>query len=125
MGRRPSVFVRPVTVDEGRKLQRISRTAKDPVKLRKGRAWGPVRCPRRLRATYNRYGGVMHMLAALDLATGKPWGTPRPLSTTIIEQGFVITGQEFHSSTPAVISSSTARCSAGVHAAHSPPNSFS
>ncbi|MEU3828959.1 IS630 family transposase [Streptomyces sp. NPDC029080] len=92
---------------------------------RKGRAWGPVRRPRRLRATYNRYGGVMHMLAALDLATGKPWGTPRPLSTTIIEQGFVITGQESHSSTPAVISSSTARCSAGVHAAHSPPNSFS
>ncbi len=26
---------------------------------------------RRLRATYNRYDGVMHMLAALDLATGK------------------------------------------------------
>ncbi|MGW9597447.1 IS630 family transposase [Streptomyces chartreusis] len=38
---------------------------------RKGKAWGPVRRPRRLRATYNRYGGVMHMLAALDLATGK------------------------------------------------------
>lgn len=38
---------------------------------RKGRAWGPVRSPRRLRATYNRYNGVMHMLAALDLATGK------------------------------------------------------
>jgi hypothetical protein len=27
--------------------------------------------PRRLRATCNRYGGVMHMLAALDLVTGK------------------------------------------------------
>lgn len=38
---------------------------------RKGRAWRPVGKPRRLRATYNRYGGVMHMLAALDLATGK------------------------------------------------------
>ncbi|MFD6866295.1 IS630 family transposase [Streptomyces diastaticus] len=38
---------------------------------RKGKAWGPVRRPRRLRATYNRYDGVMHMLAALDLATGK------------------------------------------------------
>ncbi|MFD6179748.1 hypothetical protein [Streptomyces goshikiensis] len=24
-----------------------------------------------LRATYNRYGGVRHMLAALDLTTGK------------------------------------------------------
>ncbi|MET8331423.1 IS630 family transposase [Streptomyces sp. NPDC005181] len=38
---------------------------------RKGRSWRPVGKPRRLRATYNRYGGVMHMLAALDLATGK------------------------------------------------------
>ncbi|MFD7648382.1 IS630 family transposase [Streptomyces albidoflavus] len=38
---------------------------------RKGKAWGPVRRPRRMRATYNRYGGVMHVLAALDLATGK------------------------------------------------------
>ncbi len=27
--------------------------------------------PRRLRATYTRYDGVMHMLAALDLTTGK------------------------------------------------------
>ncbi|MER6145922.1 helix-turn-helix domain-containing protein [Streptomyces sparsogenes] len=34
MGRRPSVFVRPVTMEEGRKLQRISRSAK-PVKLRR------------------------------------------------------------------------------------------
>lgn len=38
---------------------------------RKGKAWRPVRSPRRLRATYNRYDGVMHMLAALDLATGR------------------------------------------------------
>ncbi|MFF1477073.1 IS630 family transposase [Streptomyces sp. NPDC058301] len=38
---------------------------------RKGRAWRPAGRPRRLRATCNRYGGVMHMLAALDLATGK------------------------------------------------------
>ncbi|MFF9244834.1 transposase [Streptomyces sp. NPDC014776] len=29
------MFVRPVTMDEGRKLPRISRTAKDPVKLRR------------------------------------------------------------------------------------------
>ncbi|MFD8343782.1 helix-turn-helix domain-containing protein [[Kitasatospora] papulosa] len=33
MGRRPSVFVRPVSMEEGRKLHRISRTAKDPVRL--------------------------------------------------------------------------------------------
>ncbi|MFC7014639.1 IS630 family transposase [Streptomyces viridiviolaceus] len=38
---------------------------------RKGKAWGPVRRPRRLRATCNRHHGVMHVLAALDLATGK------------------------------------------------------
>lgn len=38
---------------------------------RKGKAWRPYRSPRRLRATYNRYDGVMHMLAGLDLATGK------------------------------------------------------
>jgi hypothetical protein len=37
---------------------------------RKGKAWRPAGKPRRLRATYNRYDGVMHMLAALDLATG-------------------------------------------------------
>ncbi|GKQ40724.1 hypothetical protein [Streptomyces sp. A012304] len=45
---------------------------------RKGKAWGPVRRPRRLRATYNRYGGVRHMLAALDLATGKLYYRIRP-----------------------------------------------
>ena len=35
MARRPSVFVRPLSMDEGRKLQRITRTAKDPVRLRR------------------------------------------------------------------------------------------
>jgi transposase len=38
---------------------------------RKGKRWRPARSPARLRATYNRYDGVMHMIAALDLATGK------------------------------------------------------
>ena len=38
---------------------------------RAGRAWRPARHPVRLRATYHRTGGVRHMLAALDLATGK------------------------------------------------------
>ncbi|MCX5608496.1 MULTISPECIES: hypothetical protein [unclassified Streptomyces] len=38
---------------------------------RRGKAWRPAGRLRRLRATYNRYGGVMHMPAALDLATGK------------------------------------------------------
>ncbi len=61
MGRRPGVVVRPVSMDEGRRLQRISRTATD-----------------RLRATYNRYDGVMHMLAALDPATGKMYYPIRP-----------------------------------------------
>ncbi|MFD3682705.1 helix-turn-helix domain-containing protein [Streptomyces sp. NPDC058613] len=35
VGRRPGVFVRPVNMEEGRRLQRISRTAKDPVRLRR------------------------------------------------------------------------------------------
>jgi transposase len=38
---------------------------------RPGRAWRPARRPVRLRATYTRTAGVRHMLAALDLATGK------------------------------------------------------
>jgi transposase len=38
---------------------------------RKGKAWRPAGRPARLRATYTRHGGVRHMLAALDLATGK------------------------------------------------------
>src|SRR5260370_40216373 len=35
MGRPPEVFVRPVTMTEGRRVQRIGRTAKDPVRLRR------------------------------------------------------------------------------------------
>ena len=38
---------------------------------RKGKAWRPRSRPRLQRATYTRTDGVMHMLAALDLATGK------------------------------------------------------
>ena len=38
---------------------------------RPGKAWRPLRKPRRQRATYHRNDGVMHMLAALDLASGK------------------------------------------------------
>ncbi|MEV4069906.1 transposase [Nonomuraea fuscirosea] len=45
---------------------------------RKGKAWRPHRSPRRLRATYNRYDGVMHMLAVLGLATGKMYHRIRP-----------------------------------------------
>jgi hypothetical protein len=37
---------------------------------RPGRAWRPAAHPARLRATYQRTGGVRHMIAALDLATG-------------------------------------------------------
>jgi transposase len=35
MGRRPEVFVRPVSMAEGQRLQRIGRTSRDPVKLRR------------------------------------------------------------------------------------------
>jgi transposase len=38
---------------------------------RPGKAWRPSGKPLRLRATYTRTAGVRHMLAALDLATGK------------------------------------------------------
>ncbi len=38
---------------------------------RPGRGWFPVARPARLRATFNRNGGVRHMFAALDLATGQ------------------------------------------------------
>jgi transposase len=38
---------------------------------RPGRGWFPSQRPARLRATYNRTGGVRHMFAALDLATGQ------------------------------------------------------
>jgi transposase len=38
---------------------------------RKGKAWRPAGRPARLRATYTRTHGVRHMLAALDLATGR------------------------------------------------------
>lgn len=35
MARSPEVFVRPLSMPEGQRLQRISRTAKDPVRLRR------------------------------------------------------------------------------------------
>ncbi|MFI0425298.1 IS630 family transposase [Spongiactinospora sp. 9N601] len=35
MARKPEVFVRPLSMEEGRRLQKITRTAKDPVKLRR------------------------------------------------------------------------------------------
>ncbi|WP_312877994.1 helix-turn-helix domain-containing protein [Lentzea indica] len=35
MARRLSVFVQPLSMDEGRKLQRISRSLKDAVRLRR------------------------------------------------------------------------------------------
>jgi transposase len=38
---------------------------------RPGKAWKPVGRPVRLRATYHRDHGVRHMIASLDLATGK------------------------------------------------------
>ncbi|WP_424923246.1 hypothetical protein, partial [Actinomadura rubrisoli] len=35
VARRPEVFVRALSMEEGRRLQKITRTAKDPVKLRR------------------------------------------------------------------------------------------
>jgi hypothetical protein len=46
---------------------------------RGGRHKGPNREPRRRwRATYNRYGGVRHLFAALDLAKDKLYGHIKP-----------------------------------------------
>jgi transposase len=45
---------------------------------RTGKSWQTQRRPRRLRATYSRTAGVMHMLAALDLTTGKLFYRIRP-----------------------------------------------
>ncbi|MCW3815760.1 hypothetical protein ONA91_15010 [Micromonospora sp. DR5-3] len=44
-----------------------------PLKLqsRPGRGWRPKGQPTRLRATYTRDQGVRHMMAALDLSSGK------------------------------------------------------
>lgn len=39
----------------------------NPARARLVPPWRPVR----LRATYNRYGGVRHMFAALDLSSGQ------------------------------------------------------
>jgi hypothetical protein len=60
---------RVVCVDEFGPLNLLPRT---------GKAWRLARHPRRLRATYTRTAGVMHMLAALDLATGKLFYRIRP-----------------------------------------------
>lgn len=38
---------------------------------RPGKGWYPIREPARLRATFHRTGGVRHMFAALDLASGE------------------------------------------------------
>jgi hypothetical protein len=35
VGRRPEVFVRALSMAEGQRLQKITRTAKNPVKLRR------------------------------------------------------------------------------------------
>ena len=35
MARRHEVFVRALSIEEGRKLQRVTRTAKDPVRMRR------------------------------------------------------------------------------------------
>jgi hypothetical protein len=58
----PPTDGRVISVDEFGPLNLLPRT---------GKTWQLLRCPRRLRATYTRTAGVMHMLAALDLATGK------------------------------------------------------
>ena len=50
---------------------------------RKGKAWRPRGKPQRRRATSHRHDGVMHMLAALDLATGRLFNRIRPRKRAI------------------------------------------
>ena len=66
---RPPADGRVICVDEFGPLNLLPR---------KGKAWRPQAKPKRLRATYHRYDGVMQMLAALDLATGKLFYRIRP-----------------------------------------------
>ena len=51
-----------------------------PLELRPtpGRSWQRRAHPERFRATYSRPHGVRHLLAALDVGTGKMWGHFRP-----------------------------------------------
>jgi len=65
---------------------------------RKGKAWRPQRRPRRLRATYTRPAGVMHMLAALDLTTGRLFYRIRARKRTVV-RGQVVEHRQ-PSSTP-------------------------
>ncbi|NYH77230.1 transposase [Actinopolyspora biskrensis] len=58
----PPADGRVLCVDEFGPLNLLPRT---------GQAWRPFKKPLRTRATYTRTHGVRHMLAALDLATGK------------------------------------------------------
>lgn len=44
-----------------------------------GKHRGPDREPRRRRATYNRYGGVRHLFAALDLTRDRLYGHVKPV----------------------------------------------
>jgi transposase len=59
---RPPVDGRVICADEFGPLNRQPRP---------GRGWFPTGSPVRLRATFNRTGGVRHMFAGLDLATGQ------------------------------------------------------
>jgi transposase len=56
---------------------------------RPGRGWFPTGRPRRLRATYNRTGGVRHMFAALDLASGQLFYRLRDRKRSIEFLGFL------------------------------------
>lgn len=65
----PPADGRVICVDEFGPLNLLPRT---------GKVWRPQTKPKRLRAIYHRYDGVMQMLAALDLATGKLFYRIRP-----------------------------------------------
>jgi transposase len=91
VARSPEVFVRPLSMPEGQRLQRISRTAKDPVKLRRAmvvlasaQGW-PVPDIADLAQTSQRYvRGVIHDFNERGFAALDPkWsgGAPRKIDS--------------------------------------------
>jgi transposase len=96
MGRPPEVFVRPVTMTEGRRLQQIGRTARDPVKLRRAivvlmsaQGLGVPDIAHLLDCSQEYVRGVIHAFNDIGFAALDPkWsgGRPRTISEHVRRQ---------------------------------------
>jgi hypothetical protein len=86
VGRRPAVFVRSLSMEEGRRLQRITRTVKDPVKLRRAivvimsaRGLSVPSVPSLIQVSVDYVRSVIHAFNERDLEALDPkWGGGRP-----------------------------------------------